>query len=321
MEWERLGQIFKPLNDACAKTHVQVPTVLPLQDRWRIYYTTRPARSTDGAFTSSICFVDVSPGNPRDLLYVHRAPVIPNAEIGAFDYFGTMPGHVIAHDNCFLMYYTGWQRGVDVPYCTGIGLAESHDGGMTFHRVGTGSILGRSLRHPFLVNGPFVFVNEGTWHMWFSSAMQWSRSGNRLEAIYTIHHATSTDGIRWQPDDTPCVPTELPNECQNRPAVVQVQNGFLMFFSYRYGTNFRNPERGYRLGMAFSSDMREWKRVDYELSLEPSTSGWDSEMMAYPFPCYNGHELFLFYNGNYFGRDAFGAARLVDPTPYVLTAD
>ena len=45
--------------------------------------------------------------------------------------------------------------------------------------------------------------------------------------------------------------------------------------------------------------------------IDVSESGWDSEMISYPYIVEGEGELFMFYNGNGFGRSGFGLSRLV----------
>ena len=56
-----------------------------------------------------------------------------------------------------------------------------------------------------------------------------------------------------------------------------------MFFCYREAFGFReNKERGYRIGYAFSLDMKTWIRDDENAGIDTSEDGWDSDMLCYP---------------------------------------
>jgi predicted GH43/DUF377 family glycosyl hydrolase len=83
-----------------------------------------------------------------------------------------------------------------------------------------------------------------------------------------------------------------------------------MWFCYRWGINFRNLERGYRIGHAWSDNLMDWHRDDSVGALLPSTDGWDSEMVCYPRVVSVDGDVLMFYSGNYFGRDGFGYAVL-----------
>jgi hypothetical protein len=85
-----------------------------------------------------------------------------------------------------------------------------------------------------------------------------------------------------------------------------------MYFCYRQATDFRvNRNRGYRIGYAYSHDLRNWTRDDAEGGIEVSESGWDSDMLCYPHVFRCEGSVYLLYNGNEFGRYGFGLAALV----------
>ncbi len=64
------------------------------------------------------------------------------------------------------------------------------------------------------------------------------------------------------------------------------------------------------MGYAFSEDLNNWTRDDEKAGIKLSSSGWDSEMQAYPFVEKTGEKIYLFYNGNEFGKYGFGYAIL-----------
>lgn len=86
-----------------------------------------------------------------------------------------------------------------------------------------------------------------------------------------------------------------------------------MFFSYRYGTAFReDSSRGYRIGYASSDDMLVWERDDSKAGLDVGKTGWDSEMVAYPHVRNINGKTLMFYCGNSFGHSGFGYAVLME---------
>jgi hypothetical protein len=84
-----------------------------------------------------------------------------------------------------------------------------------------------------------------------------------------------------------------------------------MFFCYRQSFDFRsNPDRGYRVGHAWSDDLVTWTRDDDDPQLETEPDAWDGEMQCYPHVFECDGSVYLLYNGNQFGRHGFGLARL-----------
>lgn len=312
MEWCKKGLIFNPGETYdWMSSYAQVPRILDTGQFLRIYFATRSRPSPDGQYMSRIGFIDVEREAPSHIRLIHPEPVMQLGNLGSFDHFGTMPGAFVTRgEGEIWLYYTGWQRGVDVPYVTNIGLAVSTDGGITFQRKGKGPIMGLDIHDGYLINGPWVFYALGKWHMWYSSATDWIEHDNRPEVVYLVKHAVSDDGIKWGREDSTCIPTILEMECQNAPVVLQIGSQFFMWFCYRYAIDFRNAKRGYRLGLAVSTDLQTWRRCDNELGISLSEKGWDSEMMAYPSIYKIGSKTYLFYNGNNFGKDGFGYAEL-----------
>lgn len=312
MKWIKKGLIFRPDGEFdWMNTYAQVPTPIVLKDRIRIYFTTRGLPEVNGSFISNTSFIDVALDKPKTVLYVHNKPVIELGKLGTFDEFGIMPGFVQYSNSEIVMYYTGWTRMISVPYCTRIGKAISIDNGNSFEKVKNGLFLGLAPNDPFLINGPFLYQNNEMHHIWYASGKSWKLSKGRKEIVYLIKHSSSYDGIKWLREDDFCIPTLIDDEVQNRPSIIYLEDVYYMFFSYRKSVNFRNDKNaGYRLGVAKSYDLKNWKRIDNELNLELSDYGWDSEMIAYPYPLKVNNKIYLFYNGNYFGRDGFGYAVL-----------
>jgi hypothetical protein len=145
-----------------------------------------------------------------------------------------------------------------------------------------------------------------------SSARHGRLPGEGPARVYKIAHATSADGVAWQRDAVTIIANRVgEDECQALPTVFACDGRWHMYFCYRYATDFRaNHARGYRLGYAYSDDLRHWVRDDGAAGIDVSASGWDSEMQCYPHVFWCGDHAYMLYNGNAFGRGGFGVARL-----------
>jgi predicted GH43/DUF377 family glycosyl hydrolase len=315
VKWTKLGLLFDPaqhqLTDGCA-SFAQSPQALVFDDFVRIYFSTR-RQEANGQYLSFISYVEVD----RELQAVLRVadhPVMPLGVLGSFDEHGIFPINVMRHGTEVRAYTCGWSRRVSVPVETAIGLATSQDEGRTFTRIGPGPIMGPTPEEPFLVGDPFVIVTGGRWHMWYIYGTAWASAGpaEGPARVYKIAHASSADGLAWTRDAATIVPNRIgDDECQALPTVFQCDGRWHMYFCYRYATDFRrNHARGYRLGYAYSDDLRHWVRDDAAAGIDVSASGWDSEMQCYPHTFWCGDQVYLLYNGNAFGRSGFGVARL-----------
>lgn len=316
MNWLKHGKIFDPtehsLPHGCVE-YAQSPQTLVFDDFVRIYFSTRSV-DTHGKYLSHIAFVDMSK-NFRTVLRVSSHSVIPLGGLGCFDEHGLFPMNVVRHGDLIYGYTCGWSRRISVSVDTAIGLAISRDDGLTFERIGNGPVLAASLHEPCLVGDGFVQIIDGIFHMWYIFGTGWRRYSPDAapDRTYKIGHATSNDGITWDKEEARQIVTDRlgPQESQALPTVIRIGNCHHMFFCYRESFDFRKAcGRGYRIGHAWSDDLRNWIRDDETPALSGTPGSWDSEMQCYPhvFACDN--KIYLLYNGNEFGRLGFGLAEL-----------
>lgn len=314
--WLKRGRIF------CAdgrydwmQTHAQNPTVLVLADRLRIYFNVRPKRSADGLVTALATFLDVERNDPGKIISVHDKPILELGEAGTFDQFGAMVRSVLMDDNEVKLYYGGWNRCIGVPFNHAIGMAASCDGGITFSRFSKGPILSRTYKEPFLQNSPYVMKVHERYYLWYGIGLGWiADTDGTMESIYVMAQATSNNGIDWERNGLPCLPFLTPNECQTNASVIPLGDRYHMWFSHRHATDFRNKERGYRMGYAWSTDLQHWHRDDALGDLPFGNAGeWDAEMICYPCVVEVDGKVYMFYCGNGFGETGFGYAELAAP--------
>jgi hypothetical protein len=317
MRIEKLGLVFDTqrdgLPDGCI-SHAQSPQTLPIEDGVRIYFSTRTRDPEGGKFRSHIAFVDMD-HDFRRILGKSTGPVLGPAALGAFDEHGVFPMAVIRKGEEVWGYTTGWNRRVSVSVDTAIGRVVSRDGGITFQRQGDGPVLGPSLHEPFLVGDGFVVRDGSRFHMWYIFGTRWARErpDSPPDRVYKIGHAVSDDGIVFVKKDGVQIIADVlgPDECQALPSVAAFGGRWHMVFCFRHMHGFRDdPSRGYRIGYAWSDDLEAWTRDDAALGFAGTPGGWDSDMQCYPHLCVSDGRLLILYNGNEFGRQGFGLARI-----------
>ncbi len=315
MKWQKLGQIFdfqtSPFADRYV-SHAQSPQALVLDDRVRIYFSTRTI-DAPGQFLSHVQYVDYDK-DLKNIIGYSDHEVIPLGKLGCFDEHGIFPLSPAKVGDKVYGYTNGISRRVSVAVETGIGFAVSSDGGKSFQKVGDGPLLSATTYEPFLVGDPFVRSFAGKFHMYYLFGKKWSEAalGHASERVYKIGHAVSDDGATWQKTGESVIADKIDeNECQALPTVIQIGERYHMYFCYRHMDGFRTEKgKGYRLGYAYSDDLTSWTRDDECAGINLSSEGWDADMMCYPnvFSC--NDKVYLLYNGNYFGRDGFGLAVL-----------
>jgi len=315
MRWKKLGNIFDPTKFKLANECVefaQSPQALVFDDFVRIYFSTRQTDKS-GKFLSHISFIDMDKKFNK-IINVAKNTIIKLGNLGCYDEHGIFPLNILRDENKILGYIGGWSRRVSVSVETSIGLALSYDNGLTFSRIGDGPLLTSSVNEPFLVGDPFVAKYNGIYYMWYIYGLRWinNTSESEPQRVYKIGYATSIDGINWQKEGKQIIEDKLNvDECQALPTVIEFNNKYNMFFCYRDAIGFRtNKQKAYRIGYAFSNDLKNWIRNDEDAGIDVSKDGWDSEMLCYPHVFKCDENIYMLYNGNQFGRFGFGLAIL-----------
>lgn len=298
MRWSKKGLIVPaPPPLTWAVTHAALPVVEPIgTETIRVYFSTR-----DEVGRSSIarCEADLN----GQATTFDPSPVLEPGPLGAFDDAGVSSSCLVQQDSERYLYYTGWTRGVSVPFYLFVGLAVSTDGGRTFEKVSSAPILERSAVDPYLTASPWVLVEGGLWRMWYVSGTDWTIEDGAPKHRYHIKYAESGDGVAWRRSGRVCIDYRDPSEhAISRPCVVRDPDRYRMWYASR------GPS--YRIGYAESSDGLEWERRDADVGLSVSRSGWDAEMIEYPIVFDVGGVRRMLYNGNGYGATGIGLAVL-----------
>lgn len=320
MIWKKTGKIIDPtiveLPNGC-KEFAQSPQTIVFDDFVRIYFSTRK-RDEKGEYLSLISFIDMDL-EMKTIINFSNKEVISLGKLGTFDEHGIFPINPFKDDNGKIYAFTcGWNRRKSVPVETSIGLVISKNQGETFERIGNGPIVSATLDEPVLVGDAFVQKYDGVYHMWYIFGTKWipSTENEPVARVYKIAHATSTDMINWDKEKGIQIIDDLlnENECQALPTVIKIKNTYHMYFCFREATDFRNnANRGYRIGYAFSKDLKNWRRNDSLGGFFKSNeaNNWDNEMQCYPHIFNIKSKVYMLYNGNEFGKHGFGVAELL----------
>jgi len=297
LNWKKKGLIFAPpQRSSWPYSHAALPVADREGDQYRIYFSSRDqaGRAQVGSFTTDLAIAS-------EAREVTTKPVLGLGPLGAFDDSGVTMSWLTNHRGRKYLYYSGWSLGVTVPFYFYIGLAISQDNGRSFVRISPAPILGRNEIDPFLTASPCVLVEEGKWRMWYVSGTGWEMAEGKPRHNYHIKYAESNDGVDWRREGIVCIDYQGSKEYAiARPCVVKEGSLYRMWYCYR-------GER-YRLGYAESGDGLEWTRRDSEAGLEISESGFDSEMIAYPYVFKEEERYCMLYNGNEYGQTGIGLA-------------
>jgi hypothetical protein len=306
MRWEKMGLVYGPDGSLpWAKSHAMIPTPIALNpDVVRVFIT-----CCDAQGISRPGYVDISSDNPLKVLRISQAPLLDVGQPGTFDENGVLACSIVKlTDRRIFMYYAGFELGTKIRYRLLTGLAISENNGETFERYSATPILERSPDELFFRGGPCCLFEEGRFRLWYVAGRTWTNIDEKAMPVYEVRYSESTDGIHWPSKGHKQI--EISNTDEHgfgRPYVSKTRDGsYNMHYSVR-----RRSLGAYRLGYAISPDGQNWQRLDKQLNLDVSPSGFDSEAIMYAAPFEMGGETYLFYNGNNFGSQGFAVARLV----------
>jgi predicted GH43/DUF377 family glycosyl hydrolase len=232
---------------------------------------------------------------------VQAVPVLALGERGAFDENGTSYPSVVRDGERLVLYYTGWIRGVHVPWYNDLGIAVSGDG-RSFERLSRAPGMPRTDPDALGIGSSCVLRDGAAWHMWYTRFERRDDGPGNHRSYYNIKHANSADGLLWEAEPRICVDFDHPSEYAiAKPCVVKVGDRFVMWYSRR--------GEAYRAGLAVSDDGSAWRRIDDRVGIDVSATGWDDTMLCYPHVVEAGEHFYMFYCGNGYGVHGLGVAR------------
>lgn len=313
-KWKKLGRVFDPMqvtNRYFLKEFAQAPCAVIFNDFVRIYFSCRPYPDNNGQYVSYSAYVDLDRENLFNILKISENPILSLGSLGTFDEYGTYPVSVIKKDGKYWIFYAGWTRCESVPFNVAIGVGISNDEGKTFSKLSPGPVLSYSPDEPFILSSPKIRFFNNKYYLFYIAGKKWIIDKGRPEPIYRIRMAHSDDGLKWIKYNHDLIDVKLEkNEAQASPDVFFADGYYHMFFCYRYSTDYRSKERGYRIGYAYSKDLHQWFRDDRKAGIDVSMSGWDSESLSYPHVFDLNGKTYMLYLGNEVGRYGFGLAVL-----------
>lgn len=305
MRWTKLGLVYKPDGSmSWATSHAMVPTPVRLNSETiRVFVT---FCDEDGIGRPG--FVDVCARDPRHVLRVSSSPLLDLGLPGTFDENGMLACSVVDFgDGRMYMYYAGFELGTKIRYRLLSGLAVSTDSGESFRRHAPTPILERSASEFYFRGGPYCLLGDAGFRLWYVAGSEWTELEGKSMPVYDVRYAESQDGVLWPSEGEVQIAVSKPDEHGfGRPCVIaKPGGGYRMFYSVR-----RRSLSAYRMGYAESPDGREWTRMDDQLGLDVTPGSFDSDAIMYAAPLDVDGTLYVFYNGNDFGRDGFAVARL-----------
>ena len=296
MAWKKLGKIYhmRPLHPKL-NSHASNPLAVHLYDDvFRVFFSARDKKNR-----SSVGSVDI---DILKLTIVKECdkPIISFGSKDSFYSHGISIGNLYSEKERNYILFMGWNIRNNEHWRGDIGRLE----------VKKNFDLNLNSKQPFLTTDkedeislsyPFVMFHEGIYKMWYGSTLDWHSENG--EMIHVIKYATSSDGTNWVKHGI-AIPFEIGKaQAFSRPIVLFEEKTYHMWYSYRSGDGTK-----YRIGYSKSFDGMMWECKNNESGIHVADSGWDSEMICYPFVIEHKNNKYMLYNGNEFGKYGFGIA-------------
>ena len=298
MVWEKIGNIFSADNNQQWMISHAANTVAEYlhDDVFRIFFSCRDLEKR-----SYIGFADIDINPPFKIISVSDKPVLSPGEAGMFDDSGVSLSCIKIINEKKYLFYLGWNLGVTVPWRNSIGLAVYNEGTKKFEKYSKAPLLDRCDADPFSISYPFILNDNGIYRMWYGSNLKWGNE--QKDMSHLIKYAESLDGIHWKREGKIALNFKNDSEyAMSRPCIIKENGIYKMWYSYR--------GKIYKIGYAESLNGIDWERKDELAGIDVGVSGWDSEMICYPFVFDHKGKRYMLYNGNQYGKTGFGMAVL-----------
>ena len=304
MHWHKLGLLYSlPSEGLHPKLLSHVANPLPVHidgDVYRVFFCSRDAENRSSVGGVNINIVS------GDVVKQYKQPFFEFGPPGSFYADGVSIGNCYTINGTCYLFFMGWQTPKDSHFRGDIGRLVVKPN-LSLELDHTWPVMGADITDPISLSYPWVVGDSAQgFDMWYGSTATWD-AGNG-EMLHVLHHATSDDGHVWHRKGQ-VVPHQLGvAQAFSRPTIARSPSGeWLMWFSYR-----GMPGTRYRIGHAVSDDAKAWRLALPDAGIDVSLTGWDSEMIEYPFVFDHKDQRYMLYNGNSYGKTGFGLAVFSD---------
>lgn len=302
MKWKKLGNLYN-INNLCEEliSHCANPLPIHLEnDVYKIYFSGRDKNNR-----SSVGRVDIDIIK-KEVVKTYNKPVFKTGEEGTFYQDGVSIGNWYEVNGQKYILFMGWQTKNKEHWRGDIGrLKINSDYSLELNSqkpyITTDDIDKISLSYPWVEK-----ISENKYIMYYGSTLDWYSPNG--EMIHVINYAESPDGENWNKKGL-AVPYEYGLvQAFSKPTVIKINNEYHMWVSSRGPKGISK----YRIYHSVSNDGIHWSKIvdNNDAGIDVSESGWDSEMICYPYVFKHNNSIYMLYNGNGYGKTGFGLAVL-----------
>ena len=302
MRWKKLGNIYNPDNlqkkDSKLISHASNPTPIRInEDIYRIYYSGRDRynRSSISAFDYNL--------KEMKIIKDFNHPLFTYGDKNSYFSHGVTPCCFYNINNEIYLSFMGWHIPKNKHWEGQIGRLKLKEDGKLLYEDNK-PLISKSIVDPVSLSYPFILEkSDHEFLMWYGSTISWD-CGNG-EMLHIIKGASSKDGLNWEINNSNLPYSIGRLQAFSRPTVIKNNDKLEMWFSYR-----KNKKTKYRIGYAQTYNYRDWIINNELVGIDISRSGWDNEMICYPFVFNHDGSKYMLYNGNGLGKTGLGLAVL-----------
>jgi hypothetical protein len=298
IEFQRLGRIFDPQDFPIKEgvlSHAANPVVVKMDEfSYRIFFNSRDLNQR-----SSVYSVDINLNSQR---------IIPDTLKIQFllefsdSYFkdGISLGSYFELDGVDWISFMGWINPPSEHWYGTIGRFRLNSN-FDLESIEENPWFELDSDDPISLSYPTVYFSQSVMHIWYGSTLTWD--GGNGEMVHILKEKISRDFRKFQNSNRFVEWKMGESQAFSRPSVVEVQDHFLLAYSVR------GNKTKYRIGFGIIED---GSHIVRQIAIYPtSTSTWESEMVEYPCLVSHKDSIFMFYNGNGYGKSGIGLARII----------
>ena len=298
IQFQRIGRIFDPqafTTNEITLSHAANPVVIRIDETtYRIFFNSRDSnqRSSVYSFDFDMKNQSLIPDTLRDQF------LLGNTD----GYFkdGVSLGSHFELDGVYWIGFMGWTNPPYKHWYGKIGRFKL-DSNYDFEYMEEKPWFDLSTHDPISLSYPAVYFNKNVMHVWYGSTLSWD--GGNGEMVHVLKEKVSEDFVHFE-DSNRFVEWEMgKSQAFSRPSIVLVNDKFLMAYSVRGNLT------KYQIGFGIVEENSAV--VAHLTTFSPSSSTWETEMVEYPYLISHNDEIYMFYNGNAYGKSGIGLAKLI----------
>jgi len=297
IELNRLGRILDPRDfqiDGNYLSHAANPVVLKIEDcLFRIFFNSR-----DENQRSSVYSIDFDLDSRRSIPNTLKVQFLLKSSDSYFK-DGVSLGSHFELSGVTWIGFMGWTNPVMKHWYGKIGKFRLNSN-FDFESIEAKPWFDLDSFDSTSLSYPAVYFSEKIMHVWYGSTRTWD-AGNG-EMIHILKEKVSRDYLQFESSNR-IVEWKLgESQAFSRPSILEIHDYFLMAYSFRGSTT------KYRIG--FGLIEKDSTIIKQAYTFSTSASSWESEMVEYPYLVPHRDSIFMFYNGNGYGKSGIGLAQL-----------